>query len=110
MTMKKDCVMRYSMAQSFFIVIALGGGFYDYLALLGTMQNQHFFSNKQTDKMLLWIRELVSNGDPETNKKKGKAKADASEADMKAEIKKLKQEVEKYKKLQAALDALDDGG
>jgi len=33
--------------------------FYDYLALLGTMQNQHFFSTKQTEKMLGWIKEVV---------------------------------------------------
>eukprot|EP00438_Fugacium_kawagutii_P002270 Skav227363 [mRNA] locus=scaffold2373:19703:27562:+ [translate_table: standard] len=33
--------------------------FYDYLALLGTMQNQHFFSQKQTEKMLGWIKEVV---------------------------------------------------
>ena len=33
--------------------------FYDYLALLGTMQNQHFFSQKQTEKMLGWIKEAT---------------------------------------------------
>merc|ERR1719394_1886907 len=36
--------------------------FYDYLALLGTMQNQHFFSQKQTEKMLGWIKEIVDHG------------------------------------------------
>merc|ERR1719394_812941 len=35
--------------------------FYDYLALLGTMQNQHFFSQKQTEKMLGWIREVIED-------------------------------------------------
>merc|ERR1712032_1616594 len=35
--------------------------FYDYLALLGTMQNQHFFSQKQTEKMLNWIKDVVDD-------------------------------------------------
>ncbi|CAK0865965.1 unnamed protein product [Prorocentrum cordatum] len=35
--------------------------FYDYLALLGTMQNQHFFTQKQTEKMLEWIAEVVEH-------------------------------------------------
>merc|ERR1712087_318093 len=35
--------------------------FYDYLALLGTMQNQHFFNQKQTENMLHWIKEVVDD-------------------------------------------------
>merc|ERR1712048_230250 len=35
--------------------------FYDYLALLGTMQNQHFFNQKQTESMLRWIKEVVDD-------------------------------------------------
>merc|ERR1712151_480868 len=52
--------------------------FYDYLALLGTMQNQHFFSQKQTEKMLAWIKEIVDDGSmggtaaPADKKDKGK--------------------------------------
>eukprot|EP00933_Yihiella_yeosuensis_P020738 TRINITY_DN1656_c0_g1_i2.p1 TRINITY_DN1656_c0_g1~~TRINITY_DN1656_c0_g1_i2.p1 ORF type:complete len:321 (-),score=150.49 TRINITY_DN1656_c0_g1_i2:56-1018(-) len=37
--------------------------FYDYLALLGTMQNQHFFTEKQTEKLLSWIKHVVDNSD-----------------------------------------------
>merc|ERR1711920_393146 len=57
--------------------------FYDYLALLGTMQNQHFFNQKQTENMLHWIKEVVddyvggasSNGKGSTkDKKKEKSK------------------------------------
>lgn len=32
---------------------------YDYLALLGTMQNQHFFETKQTETLITWIKEVV---------------------------------------------------
>merc|ERR1719454_2755338 len=36
--------------------------FYDYLALLSTMQNQHFFSAKQTDTMLEYMQEGLDGG------------------------------------------------
>merc|ERR1719316_1714237 len=38
--------------------------FYDYVALLGTMQNQHFFSPKQTDSMIEWITEVSGSSEP----------------------------------------------
>merc|ERR1711972_526845 len=62
--------------------------FYDYLALLGTMQNQHFFSQKQTEKMLYWIKEVVedttmggagASQSPEVESKKSKAKEKAEQ-------------------------------
>lgn len=34
--------------------------FYDYVALLGTMQNQHFFTNKQAVKMFAWMAEALT--------------------------------------------------
>eukprot|EP00927_Polykrikos_kofoidii_P011781 TRINITY_DN15034_c0_g1_i1.p1 TRINITY_DN15034_c0_g1~~TRINITY_DN15034_c0_g1_i1.p1 ORF type:complete len:334 (-),score=98.38 TRINITY_DN15034_c0_g1_i1:46-1047(-) len=36
--------------------------FYDYLALLGTMQNQPCFTSEQTEQLLSWIREVVDDG------------------------------------------------
>lgn len=36
--------------------------FYDYLALLGTMQNQHFFTAKQTESMMTFIKEGIDAG------------------------------------------------
>eukprot|EP00913_Durusdinium_trenchii_P029687 g27825.t1 len=33
--------------------------YYDYVALLATMQNQHFFSQKQTKLLLDWLHEVV---------------------------------------------------
>merc|ERR1711948_252137 len=49
--------------------------FYDYLALLGTMQNQHFFNQKQTEQMLDWIKEVVDDfRGASSSKDKGKDK------------------------------------
>mmetsp|Transcript_22933 Transcript_22933/g.41646 ORF Transcript_22933/g.41646 Transcript_22933/m.41646 type:complete len:186 (+) Transcript_22933:107-664(+) len=36
-----------------------GNFFYDYAAMLGTMQNQHFFTQKQHQSMLTWLAEAV---------------------------------------------------
>lgn len=60
--------------------------FYDYVALLGTMQNQHFFSFKQTDKMLEWIKEAVDESAAGAGPTKAEQKAAAT-------IKKLEDEV-----------------
>mmetsp|Transcript_83568 Transcript_83568/g.147778 ORF Transcript_83568/g.147778 Transcript_83568/m.147778 type:complete len:224 (+) Transcript_83568:81-752(+) len=62
--------------------------FYDYLALLGTMQNQHFFSQKQTEKMLGWIKEVVDGS--EMTAETGGSKA------LESENAKLKKKLEKY--------------
>eukprot|EP00928_Gymnodinium_smaydae_P054505 TRINITY_DN3825_c0_g3_i1.p2 TRINITY_DN3825_c0_g3~~TRINITY_DN3825_c0_g3_i1.p2 ORF type:complete len:338 (-),score=128.58 TRINITY_DN3825_c0_g3_i1:168-1181(-) len=65
--------------------------FYDYLALLGTMQNQHFFSCKQTDKLLAWMRDVLDEGaTPElSNSQKALKKAEA-------EIQRLTTRLAKY--------------
>lgn len=34
--------------------------FYDYIALLGTMYNQHFFAARQTEKILIWLTEALA--------------------------------------------------
>jgi hypothetical protein len=90
--------------------------FYDYLALLGTMQNQHFFSQKQTESLLAWIREAVQfaeeAGGPGFGKefkvsKKGAGNANDLEAQNR-ELKKEVQKLEKYKKVVENIKALDN--
>jgi len=70
--------------------------FYDYLALLGTMQNQHFFSQSQTEKMLSWIKEIVDDGS-------GGKGGDAASA---AEINELKKKLATYEKTAKSLAQL----
>lgn len=90
--------------------------FYDYLALLGTMQNQHFFSQKQTDSLLDWIREAVQfaeeAGGPGFGKESKVSKKGAGNAkDLEAQNRELKKEVqklEKYKKVVENIKALDN--
>lgn len=90
--------------------------FYDYLALLGTMQNQHFFSGKQTDSILDWIREAVQfaeeAGGPGFGKESQVSKKGAGNAkDLEAQNRELKKEVqklEKYKKVVENIKALDN--
>jgi len=72
--------------------------FYDYLALLGTMQNQHFFSQKQTEKILQWIKEVVDASDmiaaPAASTKASKG--------LEAENEKLRKKLAKYEAAPAA--------
>mmetsp|Transcript_50322 Transcript_50322/g.109273 ORF Transcript_50322/g.109273 Transcript_50322/m.109273 type:complete len:286 (+) Transcript_50322:94-951(+) len=65
--------------------------FYDYLALLGTMQNQHFFSTQQTDSMLSWIMEVVGESGMGT----ASAQPGAPKKDLQAENTQLKKQVAK---------------
>jgi len=71
--------------------------FYDYLALLGTMQNQHFFSQKQTEKMLGWIKEIVDDGS--MGGTTAPAEKKSASKDLEAEITKLKKRLAKYEDL-----------
>lgn len=81
--------------------------FYDWVALLGTLQNQYFFNSKQTESILGWIAQ-VSGG--------GKTNAKATPAVDKAEQRKLeslqkdnerlKAELEKFKEVQDAVKVL----
>mmetsp|Transcript_44598 Transcript_44598/g.80198 ORF Transcript_44598/g.80198 Transcript_44598/m.80198 type:complete len:268 (+) Transcript_44598:49-852(+) len=77
---------------------------YDYVALLGTMQNQHFFSQKQNQAMLGWLKDALgqsANGKEEEKK--------LSQADVKAmnklteDNRKLAEELTKLKELSAAV-------
>eukprot|EP00927_Polykrikos_kofoidii_P051776 TRINITY_DN45566_c0_g1_i1.p1 TRINITY_DN45566_c0_g1~~TRINITY_DN45566_c0_g1_i1.p1 ORF type:complete len:195 (+),score=63.83 TRINITY_DN45566_c0_g1_i1:116-700(+) len=71
--------------------------FYDHIALLGTLQNQHFFTLAQTDAMLTWIKEAVDvGGDP------------PAAAPSKATTKKLKELEEEGARLRAELEKLRD--
>merc|ERR1719362_2284818 len=36
---------------------------YDYVALLSTMQNQHFFTQNQNKMLLSWLLEAVAPGE-----------------------------------------------
>jgi len=76
--------------------------FYDYLALLGTMQNQHFFSQKQTEKMLGWIKEVVADSSM------GGTIAEAStpSKQLQAENESLRKRLAKYEDLQAAVQVI----
>jgi len=77
--------------------------FYDYLALLGTMQNQHFFSQKQTEKMLGWIKDIIDEegiAGAEAPASTSGAKALASENE------KLRARLAKYEELQGAVEAI----
>mmetsp|Transcript_5192 Transcript_5192/g.14673 ORF Transcript_5192/g.14673 Transcript_5192/m.14673 type:complete len:216 (-) Transcript_5192:119-766(-) len=76
--------------------------FYDYVALLSTMQNQHFFNQTQNTKMLKWLLEAVSGGydeqpEPAKGAKEGSnsvtkdiAKLESENEDLEEQIKKLK--------------------
>jgi len=74
--------------------------FYDYLALLGTMQNQHFFSQKQTEKMLGWIKEVV-----DTSGMLGAATAAAGSSSKSLEVENEKLR-KKLAKLEGAVQAI----
>jgi len=78
--------------------------FYDYVALLGTLQNQHFFSGKQTDEMLAWVKEAIDDGSSAAPAPKASAQKEA--AASKAEEKKLKKLGEDNKKLKEELEKL----
>lgn len=63
--------------------------FFDYLALLGTMQNQSCFTSEQTEQLLSWIREVVDNGKPSSREA-------AVIKDLKAENERLLQRLSIY--------------
>merc|ERR1719159_517964 len=58
--------------------------FYDYVALLATMQNQHFFNQKQNEQMLDWLLEAIGGEEP-----KAKGKAAAAPSPLTKDIAKL---------------------
>mmetsp|Transcript_43287 Transcript_43287/g.94296 ORF Transcript_43287/g.94296 Transcript_43287/m.94296 type:complete len:178 (-) Transcript_43287:640-1173(-) len=52
--------------------------YYDYIALLSTMQNQHFFSNAQNKQLQGWLVEALGPAPVKTASKASKASASAS--------------------------------
>lgn len=77
-----------------------GNFFYDYVALLGTMQNQHFFSKKQHEMMINWLKEALGS---EGEKPKGNSKVVAR---LEEEHRKLLEEMNKLKDLSNAVSTL----
>ncbi|CAJ1439271.1 unnamed protein product [Effrenium voratum] len=71
--------------------------FYDYVALLGMMQNQHFFSGKQHQMMLSWLKDALGE------KPKGSSKAMTR---LEEENRKLQEEMKKLKDLTNAVQTL----
>lgn len=90
--------------------------YYDYVALLGTLQNQHFFSSAQTDSMLSWIKEAVKEdleaGAPVNAKAEAAtSKAEAKRlADLKEENARLQREMEKLRQVASAVAVLKTFG
>jgi len=79
--------------------------FYDYIALLGTMQNQHFFSQKQNQMMVAWLKEALGPGETvvaEEKSKSSKAEAKAL-AKLEDDNRKLAEELNKLKALSSAV-------
>merc|ERR1712151_139829 len=66
--------------------------FYDYLALLGTMQNQHFFNQQQTEQMLGWIRDTVDDGKKDKGSDKAAKAKDKEIETLKKRLAKLEDE------------------
>lgn len=87
--------------------------FYDYVALLATMQNQHFFDGKQNKSILSWLYEALGHEvGPPPGPAKGKGKEQPSAAALKrvaaleAENDALKKELEKLRTLSEAVAVL----
>eukprot|EP00418_Pyrodinium_bahamense_P082502 CAMPEP_0179064564 /NCGR_PEP_ID=MMETSP0796-20121207/28012_1 /TAXON_ID=73915 /ORGANISM="Pyrodinium bahamense, Strain pbaha01" /LENGTH=203 /DNA_ID=CAMNT_0020761513 /DNA_START=112 /DNA_END=723 /DNA_ORIENTATION=+ len=75
--------------------------FYDYVALLATMQNQHFFSQKQNKMMLDWLLEAVGGGATQqepSKAAKGSAAAKGAAGALAKDIAKLEAENEELEK------------
>jgi hypothetical protein len=69
--------------------------YYDYLAMLATMQNQHFFTQNQTEKMHVWIRELMDDS-RFTSSTPASGSNEPSLKDLKAENASLKKRLAKF--------------
>jgi len=85
--------------------------FYDYVALLGTLQNQHFFSGDQTDQMLSWVKEAIDDGSsqatPAKENSKGLSKANEKKLQrLEEDNKRLKEELEKLRAVSKAVEVL----
>lgn len=83
--------------------------YYDFVGLLGTVQNQSFIKYKQKEVVASWINELVGGGQEKKAAQKmaqQKAAENKKLEAAKAEVAKLKAELQKYKELSNALGAI----
>mmetsp|Transcript_86719 Transcript_86719/g.269596 ORF Transcript_86719/g.269596 Transcript_86719/m.269596 type:complete len:226 (+) Transcript_86719:119-796(+) len=85
--------------------------FYDYVALLGTLQNQHFFSGDQTDQMLSWVKEAIDDGSsapaPAAREPKGPTKAEEKKLKkLEEDNKRMKEELEQLRAVSSAVEVL----
>jgi hypothetical protein len=79
---------------------------FDYVALLGTMQNQSFFSKKQNQMMINWLKDALSSSETtaESSKTSAAAKGETKAvARLEEENRKLAEEIAKLKELSAAV-------
>lgn len=77
--------------------------FYDYIALLGTMQNQHFFTNRQTEKMLSWLAEALAGGGIGPSNDSAGSKSAVRYKSLEEENRCLREEYEKLLEVQDAV-------
>eukprot|EP00933_Yihiella_yeosuensis_P073032 TRINITY_DN8159_c0_g3_i2.p1 TRINITY_DN8159_c0_g3~~TRINITY_DN8159_c0_g3_i2.p1 ORF type:complete len:199 (-),score=50.83 TRINITY_DN8159_c0_g3_i2:155-751(-) len=85
---------------------------YDYIALLSTLQNQHFFSQKQTNTLLDWLAEAIKSSDGEASKASGKSSSSSAAgtakdlARLEAENARLHKEIEQLQELAKAVQTI----
>mmetsp|Transcript_87448 Transcript_87448/g.168351 ORF Transcript_87448/g.168351 Transcript_87448/m.168351 type:complete len:206 (+) Transcript_87448:69-686(+) len=83
--------------------------FYDFVALLSTMQNQHFFNQQQNKQMLDWLLEALGGAAEEpqpTKAKAGPSVATKSIAKLEAENEELEKQIEKMRAISDAVQVL----
>mmetsp|Transcript_43803 Transcript_43803/g.79986 ORF Transcript_43803/g.79986 Transcript_43803/m.79986 type:complete len:210 (+) Transcript_43803:69-698(+) len=77
--------------------------FYDFIGMLGTMQNQSFFSEKQYQEIIAMLNEASGTGGSSQASKTSTKEAEK----LKQENEKLKAEVAKLKELRQAVQAIN---
>jgi len=77
--------------------------YYDYIAVLGTMQNQQFVSDDQHKAMMSWLQEAMDDGSASKAAAKQSAAAQKEVKKLEAENEKLKAEISKMKALAGAI-------
>eukprot|EP00930_Biecheleria_cincta_P100476 TRINITY_DN9210_c1_g2_i1.p1 TRINITY_DN9210_c1_g2~~TRINITY_DN9210_c1_g2_i1.p1 ORF type:complete len:203 (-),score=72.21 TRINITY_DN9210_c1_g2_i1:62-670(-) len=80
--------------------------YYDYVGLLATMQNQHFFNQKQTKAIQDWLHDAVkvSPGEKKDSKNAPSSSKDISR--LESENAKLLKEIEQLRELSAAVQVI----
>jgi len=88
--------------------------FYDYVALLGTLQNQHFFSAKETDKMLSWAKETLEPSPCQGAKTNNEKQPGVSQVEarkivaLEKELARLKAEIESLREISSAVEVMNN--